>query len=670
MRIVQGTAITYRLTDRRVRMFENENESCIIELPQTDSEDESCIELVSLNVTRKEVQLKDASRRLLKEQQQQAEKLKKENAEKEYKEKLEKYYSQTKQSRPSRDENRELAVVKYVPSIRNCQPGMISEHPVADILRIENTQQADDLDEIIPITNEDVSSSEIIRVDEPPICKPMIIHLSEDDFDMQEDEEYQTEDVHMDEVGNGTADDELEVVEEEEDHETENVANVFDDETETNDSFIGLDGTAMSEGQRISDRNMSLSKSELTKTKPKFYNSINSRHVLLLLRNIIYVHGNLHVKLVAGNAQIFGYKLKVNETVTVHSTRGHALIYFTPVEKQRTNCNEMSNFNALHELKNDFLSQDIDTVIQEFNENTDAILLLERDNQNKGIVMIDRYMRETFFPNINAFKNDNPNYASEFILHAQFSFRPRTGLQLSDNWSTIQLNRNSRLTAIGGKGVGKSTFVRYTINSNLEKFDQFLFIDLDIGQPELFAPQTISATVLTEPIIGPGYLKNIPPTKALYFGEINVLLNPIKYLQCVIELHRFCSASNEFKNMPWIINTMGYTRGFGLELMACILRIFSPTDVVQIQSDLPNDNFDLIMRDKAINSFNFKIFNDEMNEFVSNSKFKTHVFSAIAPQQRSADLLPKDIRYAMVLSKLGGCLRNNFDWLTSVKPIE
>lgn len=366
----------------------------------------------------------------------------------------------------------------------------------------------------------------------------------------------------------------------------------------------------------------------------------------------------------------FGYELQHNKTVTLHSPRGHGFINLISCPHDAINQQQYSR--ALNSSSADFYSQDIEYLKTQLNCTSDAILLLERDQTNKGVNMIDRYMRETMFPNINAFNNDSPFYSSEFVLHCKFFTEPDNGLMYNEQWSTLQLHNATKLVAIGGKGVGKSTFIRYLINSNIGKFSKFLFIDLDIGQAELFVPQTLSATVVTEPILGPGYLKDVKPSKAVLFGDINVLPNPIKYLRCVMEIVAFCSSQRELSTIPWIINTMGYSRGFGSELIACILKIIQPGDVVQIQSRMYSDNFAQIMNADTVNGFKFNVFEREMNDMQVNCQYEMHTFDAMRGKnsRKPIDMTAKDLRYTMILAKLGNCLKYNTDWLTSVKPFE
>ena len=76
--------------------------------------------------------------------------------------------------------------------------------------------------------------------------------------------------------------------------------------------------------------------------------------------------------------------------------------------------------------------------------------------------------------------------------------------------------RNPRLMVVGGKGVGKSTFMRYVTNRLLngiaslddpakEPFPTILLIDLDPGQAEFTVPGCLSATKVSRPIMGPNF---------------------------------------------------------------------------------------------------------------------------------------------------------------------
>lgn len=90
-------------------------------------------------------------------------------------------------------------------------------------------------------------------------------------------------------------------------------------------------------------------------------------------------------------------------------------------------------------------------------------------------------------------------------------------------------NKMTRLVVGGGKGVGKSTFMRYVTNrlielinrnSNSSIIPSVLYIDLDPGQAEFTIPGCLSVTKVTRPVIGPNFC---------HLEHIKVNFNIIQY---------------------------------------------------------------------------------------------------------------------------------------------
>lgn len=645
MRIASGTATTYKFPDKQFNVFDS-SDSQIMELPHTDSEDEECPQLIPLNVDRKKFLANEAKKAALKEKHA----IKSTNPptpnDSDHEKQLRAYYNMDNAGKTSSKSEKQATY----PATLSCSAKRVKTNPI--VLNLDEDEDG------IQDDDDCVSFPKIERHS----CT--ITSASNDSSRKGKSGAAQIQKATRKQIQLGPS------ANNSNDRISDSDQSINGDFNETADAVLTsseIDEDAMNE---VCVTQKSIQPAQVQKIRPKFFNAINSRHVLLLLHQTIYFHGNLKIKLLAGSAQIFGYQLQQNKTVTVHSPLGYGLIFIEPIPSKKGH----SNFESLKSLSSDFFSHDIVSIQDEFDRESGAVLLLERDMDNKGVLMIDRYMRETMLPNINAFNNDTDFYSSEFVLHSKFLSRPKRGLTLSDQWSSVALHKNSKLIAIGGKGVGKSTFVRYTINSNLAKFSKFVFIDLDIGQPECFVPQTLGVQVITEPILGPGFLRNIKPLKSVFYGDINVLPDPVKYLECVLEIYGFCASNAELRGIPWIINTMGYNRGFGNELIACILKMFQPTDVVQIQSKDNSQNFDSILTAQFVNAWKFHIFNAEMKGIQRQCNFKSYLFDAfVGNQQKSKskpDMTSADHRYAMVLAKLGSCLKSNSDWLSSVRPFE
>lgn len=450
---------------------------------------------------------------------------------------------------------------------------------------------------------------------------------------------------------------------------------IVDEILSTEPSSISMDEDGLENANAIHDPNYALGENDFNDVYPfdttsKFFNSSNGRQVLVLLKTKIYFHGAMSIRLIAGTASIFGYELKPHETVFAYSPRKDSFLYLSPSSQSLQTENDFEiNLNVLSEI---FISSDLECVVSNFNSSTDAIVLLENDFSNKSIYMIQNYMRETIFPNIEKIDNHRHLFhSSESILRCRLLTHTENGLRINPQWKDVVMTVTSRQMIIGGKGVGKSTFLRYLINRNLNEFEKILLIDLDIGQAEMFLPQTVSATIITEPILGPGYLRNASPYKSYLFGDINVLVSPIKYLKCVLKLLKYCSCQEELRSMPWVINTMGYSHGFGLELIAAILRALNPTDLIQIQSLKSNNNFGTILNAGVVNSFCFNIFKNEVQYMQTECTYLTYVCNTMSKDEQQDDWnkSQNDLRYAMILSKLGSILQGNVNWITDVRPL-
>ncbi len=66
-----------------------------------------------------------------------------------------------------------------------------------------------------------------------------------------------------------------------------------------------------------------------------------------------------------------------------------------------------------------------------------------------------------------------------------------------------------------------------------------------------------------------------------YIGSVDVSSCRNRYTASMTALNRLCQS---YTDLPWIINTMGFTKGLGLTLMSKTLQAFKPSTVVEIYS--------------------------------------------------------------------------------------
>ncbi|XP_069466470.1 polynucleotide 5'-hydroxyl-kinase NOL9 [Ambystoma mexicanum] len=129
----------------------------------------------------------------------------------------------------------------------------------------------------------------------------------------------------------------------------------------------------------------------------------------------------------------------------------------------------------------------------------------------------------------------------------------------------------------GPRNVGKSTFNRHLINQLLNRIPCVEYLECDVGQTEFTPPGCVSLLNITEPLLGSPFTHQREPRRMVYYGEASCENDLERYIEAV----KHVSTSYK-REAPLIINTMGWVRGFGLMLLIDIIRLLSPSHIIQI----------------------------------------------------------------------------------------
>ncbi|XP_010936308.1 polynucleotide 5'-hydroxyl-kinase NOL9 [Elaeis guineensis] len=156
------------------------------------------------------------------------------------------------------------------------------------------------------------------------------------------------------------------------------------------------------------------------------------------------------------------------------------------------------------------------------------------------------------------------------------------------------------ITLVCGPGnSGKSTFSRLLLNTLLPRYKRVSYLDTDVGQPEFTTPGCVSLHIIDKqtPDLTILYLKT--PERCLFFGDICAKKDPKVYLNCIFSLYDHflseCYQSTELDNpakpmLPLVINTSGWVKGIGYDMLVKMLRYMSPSHVVQIRISAESKN--------------------------------------------------------------------------------
>lgn len=143
-------------------------------------------------------------------------------------------------------------------------------------------------------------------------------------------------------------------------------------------------------------------------------------------------------------------------------------------------------------------------------------------------------------------------------------------------WGDDECERCPVILVYGAKNSGKSTFIRHLINSLLNHTTAVEYLECDVGQTEFTPPGCLSLSTVTEPLFGPPFTHQRPPRHMVYYGQADCQADLDRYLGSIKSLWKHSTG-----DMPVLINTMGWVKGPGFQLLIDLLRLLPVTHVVQ-----------------------------------------------------------------------------------------
>ncbi|KAK6516677.1 Polynucleotide 5'-hydroxyl-kinase grc3 [Arthrobotrys conoides] len=171
------------------------------------------------------------------------------------------------------------------------------------------------------------------------------------------------------------------------------------------------------------------------------------------------------------------------------------------------------------------------------------------------------------------------------------AIQPTPVLTIPPSWqptiTTLSSTKQSpkSIFIIGGKSVGKSTFGRYLLNTLLTNSQQsaVAYLDLDPGQPSFTPPCILSLHKITSPVVAPSFATfgSTEVVRQHHVGYISPREDPKYYLRCAADLVReYRRLVEQGEKLTLIVNTCGWIKGMGRELLQELIAVCEPTDVV------------------------------------------------------------------------------------------
>ncbi|XP_026576656.1 polynucleotide 5'-hydroxyl-kinase NOL9 [Pseudonaja textilis] len=227
-------------------------------------------------------------------------------------------------------------------------------------------------------------------------------------------------------------------------------------------------------------------------------------------------------------------------------------------------------------------------LLKNFGPGCSLLLLEQLDTPEAKFILSQPEFAKIFRPK----KQRIPPFIPEDTVLASAGLvrlEPSSGLRISESMDSAigELVRACQvedegcpvILVCGPKSTGKSTFNRYLMNLLLNHLPCLEYLECDLGQPEFNPPGCISLVNVREPLLGPPFAQQRPPRKMAFYGDISCERDTERYLDTLKYVF-----GGYARDVPLLINTMGWMKGAGLLLLIDVIRSLSPTHVVQLSA--------------------------------------------------------------------------------------
>ncbi|EIM23010.1 hypothetical protein E3Q22_00603 [Wallemia mellicola] len=144
----------------------------------------------------------------------------------------------------------------------------------------------------------------------------------------------------------------------------------------------------------------------------------------------------------------------------------------------------------------------------------------------------------------------------------------------------------------GWKNTGKSAFSRLLSNTLKNSHKKVAYLECDIGQSEFMPSGCVSLHLLDEYLLGPAFTHPRIPAKAHFIGDVSPVNDPSNYVDAIKDLIEHyhshiahsLSEDGDYTPIPLVINTQGWIKGLGAELLEGILAAAGTYNLVEMSA--------------------------------------------------------------------------------------
>ena len=136
---------------------------------------------------------------------------------------------------------------------------------------------------------------------------------------------------------------------------------------------------------------------------------------------------------------------------------------------------------------------------------------------------------------------------------------------------------------------GLSHFSNVRVETHHDSAGKIAMIECDVGQSEFTPPGFVSLSVLDSPILGPPFthLDVSESTKSIFLGCTSAWKDPDRYTAAIFNLFKHYTENIRSDGIPLIVNTPGWVKGMGYDILLHMISELSPSQIVCLQAEPP-----------------------------------------------------------------------------------
>lgn len=191
-------------------------------------------------------------------------------------------------------------------------------------------------------------------------------------------------------------------------------------------------------------------------------------------------------------------------------------------------------------------------------------------------------------------QDNSMNRLFDIVLEAQNDL---SGMNVTSKWQQEIAYVSSQLGKLcgvafvaGNKNSGKSTLSKLLLNLLIDQNGVAAYLDIDPGQTEFSLPLSLSITIQKTPIYGARVPSEAEKDDLSHFYGFTLPQNqPTQYVAIIRSLFDHYETVLRPQGIPLVVNTPGWIKGFGRELLAEISAFIRPQMVLFLTGAFDTD---------------------------------------------------------------------------------